>query len=38
MHDSGNYYYWGMHAGWWIFTLVIVIVLVGAVYLTRKRR
>jgi hypothetical protein len=26
MHNNEDYYYWGMHMGWWIPILLIVIV------------
>jgi len=24
MNNNGDYYYWGMHMGWWIFILIAV--------------
>ena len=27
MDPNGGYYYWGMHMGWWVFILVIVIAI-----------
>jgi len=37
MHNNENYYFWGMHVGWWIFALVV-IVIVGWVGWARKRK
>ncbi len=37
-HDNGDFYYWGMHMGWWFFMLVIVIAIVGWVSWSRKRK
>jgi uncharacterized membrane protein len=28
MHQNGDYHYWGMHMGWWVFLLIIIIVLI----------
>ena len=25
MHNNENYYFWGMHAGLWIFAFVVII-------------
>ena len=38
MHNNGNYYFWGMHMGWWIFMLVAVIAIVGWFSWSRKRK
>jgi hypothetical protein len=37
MHNNENYYFWGMHAGWWIFALAV-IVIIGWVGWSRKRK
>jgi hypothetical protein len=38
MHNNGDYYYWGMHMGWWLFILVIAIVITGMFFNSRKRK
>ena len=38
MHNNENYYFWGMHMGWWLFMLVVVIVRVGWLSWSRKRK
>lgn len=35
MDNHGSYYYWGMHMGWWVLIVVIVIAIFG---FTRFRR
>ena len=38
MDNNGGYSYWGMHMGWWFFTLVVVIAIVGWFTWSRKRK
>ncbi len=39
MHNNdGSYYFGGMHMGWWILILVLVIVLVGGYSRSRKSK
>jgi hypothetical protein len=38
MHNNEQYYFWGMHAGWWIFALVLVVAFIGWNMQTRKRK
>ncbi len=38
MHNNGNYYFWGMHLGWWILILVVVIAIVAWFSWSRKRK
>ncbi len=35
-HNNGNYSFWGMHMGWWVLMLVVVIALIGWVSRSRK--
>lgn len=37
MHNNGHSYYWGMHVGWWLFALLIVIILI-MVFINMKKR
>ena len=37
MHDNDNYYFWGMHAGWWIFALAAIVIIGWAIW-SRKRK
>ena len=37
MHNNGDYYFGGMHAGWWVLILVLVIVIVAGFGRYRKR-
>jgi cell division protein FtsW (lipid II flippase) len=36
MHNNGDYYYWGMHMGWWIAVPLILILLIVLFYNSRK--
>ena len=38
MENRGDYYYWGMHMGWWILILIAVIAIVGWIGWSRKRK
>ena len=38
MDNHESYYYWGMHMGWWVFMLVVVIAVIGWVGWSRKRK
>jgi uncharacterized membrane protein len=38
MMYNGDYGYMGMHFGWWVFILVVVIVFVGLFFRSRGRR
>ena len=38
MHNNENYHFWGMHMGWWVFILVIVILIAGWITWSRKRK
>ncbi len=38
MNHNGGYHYWGMHVGWWIFALIIVIVLIVLIFNFTKRK
>lgn len=35
-HNNGDYFLGGMHAGWWILILVLIIVFVGGFSRYRK--
>jgi Sec-independent protein translocase protein TatA len=37
MDHNGSYYYWGMHMGWWVLILVIVIAIFGFTRFQRKK-
>ena len=36
MHNNEHYNYWGMHMGWWLFMLVVLIAIVWWVMWSRK--
>ena len=38
MHHNTGYHYWGMHMGWWIFVLLIVMVLIVLFFNFTKRK
>jgi hypothetical protein len=38
MHNNGDYYYWGMHMGWWVFLVVVFIGIIVWVGWSRKRK
>ncbi len=38
MHNNQDYYYWGMHMGWWIAIPLILIVLMVIFFNYRKRK
>ena len=38
MQNNGDYYFGGMHIGWWILILIVVSVLVGGFRWFRKRQ
>ena len=38
MHDNGNYFFGGMHMGWWFLILVIVIAIVVWFGRSRNRK
>ena len=27
MHHHEQYHFWGMHAGWWLFAIVIILIV-----------
>ena len=37
-HHNGNFYFGGMHMGWWFLILVLAIVIVGGISWSRKRK
>lgn len=38
MHNNGDNYFWGMHGGWGIFILIVVILIVVWAIWSRKRK
>jgi hypothetical protein len=38
MHNNEQYHFWGMHVGWWIFALVLVVAFAGWSVQSRKRK
>ena len=38
IHHDGGYHYWGMHAGWLVFILLIVILLIVFLFKFTKRK
>jgi len=38
MNNNGDYYFWGMHMGWWLFILIVVIAIIGWLSWSRKRK
>ncbi len=38
MHNNGDYYYWGMHMGWWLFMLVFFFAMLVWFASFRKRK
>lgn len=38
MHNNGDYYFWGMHMGWWFLMLVVIIAIIGWLSWSRKRK
>ena len=37
MDNNVGYYYWGMHMGWWVLILVIVIAIFGFARFQRRK-